>query len=138
MPDPAQKHLKPHHRLKHPINFKIFLYNWRYNITNQDISPHADAAPEYADSIAKLAGLALHSSGTGARVAGELLLSANNAQECRFNISDLCYLDHNYAVAAFLMLHNRVLMSRGYLSDAIEDGHAVFDQIYDKWGPDDL
>ncbi len=91
----------------------------------------------YEKSIKCLLDLALDHSCERARVAANVLLSANNAQirphtNWMLHIPDLCHLDHYSLDAALGVIHGRVSLRR-YPEVAIQNGPQLFRRLWRRW-----
>lgn len=85
----------------------------------------------YAAAVQHLADMALNQSGSGARVAASVLISANSGS-FKVCIPDLCLLDHQGLRAAFAVIAGRV-NQRHDAGSMIPDGMQVMEQVFQKW-----
>lgn len=86
---------------------------------------------EYSEGVRILADYALNQSGSGARVAASVLISANSGS-FQVKIPDLCLLDHTGVRAAFAVIAGRVCTMRDSESQ-IDNGAQVMQRVFDKW-----
>lgn len=85
----------------------------------------------YPEAVQHLADVALTQSGSGARVAASVLISANSGS-FKIAVPDLCLLDETNLDAAYTVISSRVA-TREDAESQIENGRKIMDQIFNEW-----
>ncbi len=100
---------------------------WETGIFNK-----IEATEPYIKAIKELSTMALNHSGSGAKTAAQVLLSAWNGNNYQLDVSDLCNLDQNNYTLAMAIFNGRVHTMREPHS-MIEDGDKVFQKLAACW-----
>jgi hypothetical protein len=85
----------------------------------------------YPEAVKHLVDVAISQSGSGARVAASILVSANSGS-FKVEIPDLCLLDHKNLAAAYAVISGRVSTHRDAGSQ-VENGYKLIDDIFHEW-----
>ena len=87
---------------------------------------------QYATAVAELVKMTLNHSGSGARAAAQVLLSAYNGSNWQLNVTDLCNLDGtNYGYVMTVIEGRRSLSCEPHTT--LHDGQALFEKLQRKW-----